>query len=298
LLRYGTALLVSGLACYWLTWLLTRRIKSLGSTVRQLAGGQLSARVEWANNTLGGDDIERLGQDVNLMANRLQQLLTGQEQLIKGMSHELRSPLARMQVLLELLRQRDTAHGGDELDRLEREMDRLESIIGDLLLLPRLEQDSRLADQVVDVASLLQLLVDDYRQQAAAAQIGLVLHAVDGECLVQCRASLLRSAFENILINALRFAPPNSLVELDLLVVGELVQVQVRDSGSGLDAAELERIFEPFYRVSSARERDTGGVGLGLAIAQRVVLALGGSIWASNANPGLRVSIQLPRSID
>jgi signal transduction histidine kinase len=296
LLRYGTAFLVSGLACYLLTLLLTRRIKSLGDTVRQLADGQLGARVAWAAGTTGGDDIQRLGQDVNLMANRLQGLLTGQEQLIKGMSHELRSPLARMQVLLELLRQLDTGSCADEMDRMEREIGRLDSIISDLLLLPRLEQDAQLADQTIDMAALLSTLVDDCQQQAATARVRFALHVEDGEYLVEGRASLLRSACENILLNALRFAPPDSLLELSLGLLGELVQVQVRDSGSGLEVAELERIFEPFYRVSSARERDSGGVGLGLAIARRVVLAHGGKVWAQNANPGLRVTIQLPRS--
>lgn len=293
-LPYLTALLVSGLVCYLLALLLTRRLKRLSGTVRSLADGQFSARAEWAGKQGQGDEIQRLGADVNLMADRLQQLVMGQDQLIKGVSHELRSPLARMQILVELIRQRGEVADNEQLARLQGEIHGVETIIGDLLLLPRLEQNFELADEMIDAHALLQILMVD----CAAGNSHFNLQVDAGDYLVQGRGSLLRSLFENVLENARRHAPDDSAITVLLSQENGQLQLDIRDRGEGLPESELQRIFEPFYRLSTARDRASGGVGLGLTIAHRVARAHGGEISACNAKPGLCVRIRLPLAGD
>ncbi len=302
LLRYGTALAVSGVVCYLLALLFTRRLERLGGTVRQLADGHLDARAQWALGRSGGDEIQGLARDFNQMADRLQNLVAGQERLIKGVSHELRSPLARMHLLLALARRKVPEAACPELDRLEIELDRLGRIVSDLLLLPRLEQRAELLDEVIDLGGLLGAVLEDLGwpasstvgTAAAADGVSLAWHVPAGECLVRGRATLLRSAFENILANARRHAPAGSAIDVTLRREGRHWVTTVRDRGPGVAAQHLERIFEPFFRDSAAREREAGGVGLGLSLVRRVVDAHGGSVAAHNAAPGLVLRVALP----
>lgn len=296
LLRYTTALAVSGVVCHLLALLFTRRLERLGATVRQLADGRLDARAQWALGRGGGDEIQGLARDFNQMADRLQGLVAGQERLIKGVSHELRSPLARMHLLLALARRKVPEAAYAELDRLEVEIDRLGRIVADLLLLPRLAQRAELLDEVIDLGGLLQAVLRDldWAAPAAADGVSVVWQRPAGESLVRGRATLLRSVFDNLLENARRHAPAGSTIDVTLGREGACWVTTVRDRGPGVAPADLERIFEPFFRDSDARDRESGGVGLGLALARQVVDAHGGSISARNAAPGLLLRVALP----
>ncbi len=289
--RLGAALGISALVSLLLAAHLSRPIRSVRQAAQQLAAGELDARVPPVR---GRDEIAELGADFNAMADRLQQLLQAQAQLLRDVSHELRSPLHRMQVALELARRDAGAAAASSLDRIEREVERLNDLIGQVLALSRLEGGAVAPNfERFDLAELVREIVDDAafeagEQRSFACQ-------VPERAELEGDAGLLHSAIENVIRNAVRHTPPGTAVEVALeRGPGELV-LRVRDHGPGLPASELERIFQPFVRVSAARERSSGGYGLGLAIAQHAVRLHGGTIKASNAaSGGLAVTLRLP----
>jgi signal transduction histidine kinase len=267
---------------------LTRPISRLRAAARRLAEGDLDVRV--APQVLGAThEVEALGADLDRMAERISELLASQRRLLQDVSHELRSPLARLHVALGLARR---APGEVHLDRIELEAERLADLIGQLLTLSRLgEALSRV--EVVDVGELLGEIVRDADYEARADGRSVSLK-VDGEVDVHGNRDVLRWTVENVLRNAVRFAPEQTVVEVRLERRGDDAVVIIRDHGPGVPEAELEAIFRPFYRVGSDRDRKTGGRGLGLAIAERGVFVHGGTIEASNAESGLQVTITLP----
>jgi two-component system sensor histidine kinase CpxA len=224
------------------------------------------------------------------MADRIQTLLAAERRLLGDISHELRSPLARLSLAVELAR---SGPGRDEhLDRIEKEADRLNSLVGELLQVTRAEGDpSQLRAEPVRLDELVQALVEDTCIEAEARRSSIRLAAVEP---VELRADpeLLRRAVENVLRNAIRYEPAGSAVEVTVNARG----VEVRDHGPGVPDDAVGHIFDPFYRVDTDRARDSGGVGLGLAIAKRAVELHRGRISAENARPGLRVKIELPTS--
>ena len=297
--RLGLAILVSGFVCFWLARYLTGPIVRLRAATQQLASGNLGAR---AAETSRKDEIAELVHDFNRMAERLEVLLNSQKQLISDISHELRSPLARLNVALGLARQRSNDESAKVLDRIELEADRLNEMIGKLLTLARLESGEPPAEHMaVEIPELLQEVVADADFEARSRNCGVRLLQAD-DCTTLGNPGLLRSAFENVVRNAVRYTAPGSEVEIHLSCRmenggGTQAVISVRDHGPGVPDHEINNLFRPFYRLDAARERQTGGAGLGLAIAERAVRLHQGTITARNAQGGgLEVEIRLPAS--
>jgi two-component system, OmpR family, sensor histidine kinase CpxA len=287
-------LLVSGGICYLLTRYLTGPILRLRAAARRLARGDLTARA--SDQRPRRDEIGELVRDFNFMAGRVESLVTSQRQLISEISHELRSPLARVNATPGLARQR---LGDNALfDRIERDTDRLNEMIGRLLTLARLDMTGTSPEmRPTDLKALIADIVADAQWEARQrnCQVDLVS---DGDCHIEANPDLLRSAVENITRNAVRYTAPGTAVEVHLEcrhhdnTAGAIIRVS--DRGPGVPAAELSNIFRPFYRVADARDRESGGVGLGLAIAERVARVHGGSIHAENrVDGGLEVVLSV-----
>lgn len=297
-LRLIAMILTTGVLCYGLARYLTAPIARLRAATQRLAGGDLTARVG-ATAAQRRDELADLGRDFDRMAERLQSLVDAQRTLVSNVSHELRSPLTRLNLALELARQRAGAEASGALDRIERESDRLGTLIEQLLMLARLE--SGFEDQgrePVDLAQLVQDIVNDAEFEAHGRNRSLSI-TMSAACETLGRADLLHSAIENIVRNAVRYTAEGTTVEISLECQphGSSCQdvIRVRDHGPGVPEAMLAHLFRPFYRVDDARDRQSGGTGLGLAIAKRSVEIHGGHITASNApGGGLLFEIYLP----
>jgi len=293
-LRVAVLVTIGGLGCWILARWLTRPLGRIQRATRQLAGGDLSARVGAAPPG-GGDEFAAIGHDIDHMAERLERLVDAQRRLLRDVSHELRSPLARVKIALELARRRP----GDAelLARIEREADRLNELIGQLLTLSRLEtEDAQPAQIRIDLRALVREVVADAGFEASARGCEVRLA---GEIDVNVRGApvLLRSAIENVVRNALRHTAPGTHVDVSVSPYerGERARVIVRDRGPGVTPEDLGRIFEPFYRTDEARDRGRGGAGLGLAISRRAIESHGGTVVARNMEDGgLEVAIELP----
>jgi signal transduction histidine kinase len=280
--------LLIGAFCYLLAVHLASPLRGLRRAVEKFGQGDLSVRYHLARR----DEIGELAKAFNRMADQIATLLSAERRLLQDVSHELRSPLARLGFAVELAKtspDRETALG-----RIHKEADRLNHLVDELLQLTRAEGDPgarNLAD--VDVSKLLQELVADCVLEADAAGCRLRL-AGERAVVVTGDRELLRRACENILRNAIRHAPAGSEVEVQLAQHGDWAEVSVRDHGTGVPREALSEIFKPFYRVEGDRDRSSGGIGLGLAIARRAVELHQGRVTAFNANPGLVVAIELP----
>ncbi|HZS09492.1 MAG TPA: ATP-binding protein [Blastocatellia bacterium] len=297
LLRLLTVILTAGLVCYGLARYLTTPVVKLREATQRLAGGDLRARVGAAFGNRR-DELADLGRDFDLMAERIEGLVTAQQRLVSDVSHELRSPLARLVVALELARQRAGAEAGGALDRIEREADRLNDLIGQLLTLSRLENGAGGApNQVIDLAALVREVAEDADFEARSRNRAVRIVASE-DCTTSGSAELLRRAIENVVRNALRYTVEQTEVAISIQREnsGQAV-ITVRDHGPGVPETALADLFRPFYRVAEARDRKTGGIGLGLAITERAVRLHGGTIRADNASEGgLVVEIRLPIS--
>lgn len=291
------AALISGIVCFLLARYLTRPLAQLHAATEAYGRGNLSLRV---GPTLGRrrDEIADLAQSFDRMAGQLDCLLRSHKQLLRDVSHELRSPLARLHVALGLAQKQQNAQTRPQLARIEREAERLDELIGQLLSLARLEsRDPNLTRIPLDMQALVKDVVEDARFEAHNAQRDVQLSETQ-TLQVAGDESLLHSAVENIVRNALRHTQENTCVELTLkrdpLREGYLL-LEVRDHGPGVAPSILPHLFEPFVRADDARSRDQGGYGLGLAIAKRVVELHDGALSASNATGGgLLVSLALP----
>ncbi len=292
--RWIIAVLLSGLVCYLLTRYLTRPILRLQMAARQIADGDLSARAA-SRMERRRDEIGEFVRDFNLMADRIETLVGTQKQLISDISHELRSPLARLTVALGLARQRAGADATSALDRIDREAERLNDMIGKLLTLARLGSASAPPErEPVHLSELLQEVVEDASFEAQDHDCVVKLASTD-DVVVNGSPELLRSAVENVVRNAVHYTKPNTDIEVSLKRAGTSAMVTVRDHGTGVPEDELTNLFRPFYRLADARERSTGGTGLGLAITERAVKLHGGTISAHNAEDGgLQVEIRFP----
>lgn len=287
-LRLGLAILVSGLLCYLLSRLMTRPLERLRLAARGLADGQLATRLDV--RARGGDETDDLARDFNRMAEQLQQRIDAQRRLLSDVSHELRSPLARMQVALALAGQ-DPANPQPQLTRIEREARRLDELIDELL---SSQNDDSLMDEHIDLVPLLRDLCEDANYEGRESGRRVEFDSSCEQTLVLGNGTLLRKAFDNILRNALHYTAADSAVRVTVHTEGQRLLVAVQDQGPGIPEAELARVFDEFYRVDSARARETGGYGLGLSIARRAVIRHGGSISATNTSPGLLMQVELP----
>lgn len=288
------ALVVSAVVCFFLARYLVSPVDQLRRATRQIASGDLDVRV---SPKLKGrhDELGLLASDLDTMSERVRNLLELKQQLLRDVSHELRSPLARLQLALSLARRQDGNGVERHLARIACEADRLEELIARTLKLARLERPMQgLESARMDVAELLTNIVSDVGIEAEAHCSSVALDTqrplpVNGD------PELLRSALENVIRNAVRYGPSGSKVGIEARRIDSRIEVVVRDSGPGVPEKDLELIFEPFYRVDAARNRAVGGDGLGLAIAARAIGIHGGRIQARNLESGgLAVHLSLP----
>lgn len=284
-------LAVIALLCWALTFQFASPLNNLSGVVRRFGAGDLTVRV----NSRRHDEIGDVGRAFDQMANRIETLLTAERRLLQDISHELRSPLARLSFAAELARTSSDREGAAL--RVNKEIERLVDLVESLLEVTRAEGDPA-ARTLTNVAfdELIRELIEDCGIEAAARNCRFILK---GSSALNLRADpeLLRRAIENILRNAIRHAPAGSEIDVTLQSGAANASLSVRDYGSGVPADALANIFRPFFRVDSSRDTATGGVGLGLAIAQRAILVHHGQVRAENAEPGLRVSIDLPLEI-
>ncbi len=293
------AVLSSGLVCYFLAWYMTKPVARLRAATQQLAAGDLTARAGDPNSKRR-DEIAGLIRDFDTMAGRLETLVKAQSRLLNDISHELRSPLARLNVALGLARQRSGAESTAMLERIELEASRLNELIGRLLTLARLEDgEQRAPSTPVLLDEVVLNVAEDAEFEAQARHCHVRSEIPAGIWAVRGDASLLHSAVENVVRNAIRYTREGTTVAIHLektesAAAAEAV-VRVTDCGDGVPADALEKLFQPFYRLDDARGRQTGGVGLGLAITERAVRFHGGRVSAANrAEGGLMVEIRLP----
>ena len=280
--------------CFLLVRWLTVPLRDLRRATSTLAGGDLAARVG-PKVTDRGDEIAELGRAFNAMAERIQSLVTSQRRLLGDISHELRSPLQRVGLAAALARKDCTPEGEAYLDRIEEETGRMGEMIGQLLDLTREElRDLCPEEEPVYLEALLERIAADGAFEGAEEGKRVEL-SVPEAVVVWGEAEPLARALENGVRNALRHTPPGTGVEVKVLPEGDRVRILVRDHGPGVEEGELERIFLPFYRVDSSRDRRQGGVGLGLAIAREGTRRLGGTVTARNhPQGGLMLEYVLP----
>jgi signal transduction histidine kinase len=288
----------SGLVCYLLAGYLTGPVVRLRSATQKLAAGDLSARAG-GSTSRQGDEIAQLVRDFDTMAERLEKLVKAQARLLNDISHELRSPLARINVALALARQRSGPEAEAFLDRMDLESDRLNELVERLLTIARLDASVDGAQKrPVDLADLIAEIAEDADFEAQGRGCHVVA-VIQDACLVNGNPALLHSAIENVVRNAVRYTAEGSDVEVRLEQGNREFQpeavVRVSDFGPGVPDDSLDKIFLPFYRIDDARGRQTGGVGLGLAITERAVELHGGTVRASNRKEGgLIVEMRLP----
>lgn len=294
-LWFGIAVLLSSLVCFWLAWYLSTPIKKLQSAAKEFSRGKLDTRVEKA---MGGrrDEIADLGRDFDQMAAQLQSLINNQKQLLSDISHELRSPLARIHVALGLALKKTGAEVESEMQRIEYETDRLNELVGQSLTLSRLDAGARYPkEDFIDIAELLEAIIKDCDFEATDKNKKVTLQYKQSWTL-NANVELLHRALENIIRNAIRYTKEGTEVTVTLEPQDKThLVISICDQGPGVPEEKLVRLFEPFVRLSEARDRDSGGYGLGLAIAQRSIEFHQGTITASNRKQGgLCVDVILP----
>jgi two-component system, OmpR family, sensor kinase len=287
------ALVVSALTSWWLAQHLSAPIRRIQEGARALASESHNVRV---SKGLEGrrDELAVLARDFDAMADQLRANRSASTQLLRDISHELRSPLARMRVALGLARQ-PPADLTRQLDRMEREIERLDSLISQVLKLARLHGTDRpFARETFNLDELIEEVVRDANFEGAVKNCSVRLQGAANAAVIGNR-DLLRSAIENVLRNAVRYSPQGAPVEVCVTHPEGGLAILVRDSGPGVPDSDLTHIFEPFYRVAESRDRDTGGEGIGLAITAQVMKAHGGSAAAVNGEGGgFEVRLDLP----
>lgn len=287
-LRLTLAAVISGLLCYLLSRLVTNRLHTLQLASRSLAAGDLDSRIDVRPR--GGDETDELARSFNSMAAQLQQRSNAQKRLLGDVSHELRSPLARLRIALALA-QEQPQHSRSHLARIEQEAERLDELIGQLL--SSQSADATL-DTHIDLVPLLGDLCTDADFEGQPQHKEVRFNRILEQAIVLSHGDQLLKCFENILRNAVQHTRDQSTVVVTLQQLDDRYEIAVEDQGPGIPDADLARVFDAFYRVDSARSRDTGGYGLGLAIARRVVEQHQGDICARNTGTGLLVRITLP----
>jgi two-component system sensor histidine kinase CpxA len=299
-LRLAAVLAAAGTVCYGLAHYLTAPLVQLRTATQRLSRGDLKARF---GKPRGGrhDELTDLGQDFDRMAERIESMMAAQRRLLSDISHELRSPLARINLAAGLIRQRQKAQSDAELDRIELEAKRLDILIGQLLSLTRLEGGADGSEKKpIDLSPLLRTIVEDADFEAQSRDRAVRITRSQS-LTVLGNQGLVCSAVENVVRNAVYYTREGTAVEVSLEPETRggdtFTVIHVRDFGDGVPESSLGDLFRPFYRVADARDRQSGGVGLGLAIAEQAVRWHGGSIKAFNADGGgLMVELLFPRA--
>jgi two-component system, OmpR family, sensor kinase len=292
------ALVVSALTSWWLAQHLSAPIRRIQEGARALATENLDARASAVRVSAGlegrRDEVAVLARDFDAMADQLRANRSVITQLLRDISHELRSPLARMRVAVGLARQ-PPADLPRQLDRLEREIERLDSLISQVLKLARLHgTEAPFARETFELDEVIEEVVRDANFEGAVKNCKVRLQGA-ADAAVNGNRELVRSAIENVLRNAVRYSPEDAPVDVSVARTDAGLAISIRDRGPGVPQADLERIFEPFYRVAESRDRDSGGEGIGLAITAQVMKTHGGSATAANGQGGgFEVRLNLP----
>lgn len=298
-IRLALGLAISGLFCFLFARYMTSPVLKVGKAVRQFARGDMSVRVgpELGNR---GDELARLAGDFDNMAERIESLLDSQRNLLRDVSHELRSPLARLNVALELCRKGDGAETGKYLERIAREADKLNEMIGQILAYNKMESRAAgLELEQVDLEELVREIAEDAQYEARSRNRDISF--VTEPCTIEGDREVLHRAVENVVRNAIAYTAENSAVEITQKRSIEKEKgcavVSVRDHGPGVPEEDLAKIFHPFYRVDQGRGKETGGTGLGLAITESAIRMHNGTVRADNSpDGGLVIEINLPLS--
>jgi two-component system sensor histidine kinase CpxA len=297
------AIALSGIITALLAKVLVRPIGKLRSTALELASGNLKARASGIKSQVSnGDEVAALVHDFNRMADQIESLIGTQKQLIRDVSHELRSPLSRLSVALELLREDANEQSLVHVERIEREADRLNRLVGQLLELSRLEtmDGARIGKEAVQLEDIVREVVANAEYEASARSCkvrGLAVQATS----ICANSELLSSAIENVVRNAIRYTRDGTDVivtlKQEVQESGGMARLTVRDFGPGVPEDKIPSLCMPFYRVDPARSKETGGTGVGLAIADRAVRLHGGTLAVRNhPEGGLEVTVLLPMS--
>ena len=294
--RIGTPMLVSFAFCWLLARSLTRPLSNLAKVAEQLGQGNLAVRVK--KDDKRNDEFGSLAKTFNQMADKLADNVSSHQRLLGDVSHELRSPLTRLQLALALAQknQSDGEQLAQYIARSEREVERLDEMIEHVLMLSRLENSAQTINkQACQITPLLSSLVEDGNFIASEKQVEITLTANTTPTLIADEVLLL-SAINNIIGNAIKYAPAHSEIQVELTETEQQVMISISDQGEGVPNEVLSKLFDPFYRVNDARDRSSGGTGLGLAIAKQAIIAHQGEITAqNNHNGGLSVYIKLPK---
>jgi two-component system sensor histidine kinase CpxA len=296
LLRFVTIALIVGLISLWITRHITSPIFQLRQVANQLAKGNLTARVG-PSSLQRNDELADLSKDFDYMATQIETLMASQQRLLADISHELRSPLARLSVALGLARRSSTPESASALDRIEREAQRLNELIGGLLQLARMETGDTIAREDFSLDALVKEVAEDADFEARSRNRSVRITDI-AACRVHGNLDLLRSAIENAVRNAVNYTAENTEVQVSLTCEenSSFADIRVTDHGPGVPEAALANIFQPFYRVEAARDRNSGGTGLGLSITERAIRSHGGLVQAQNSlNAGLQILLRLPR---
>jgi two-component system sensor histidine kinase CpxA len=300
------AIVVGGVTTYALVLIFTRPLVRLRTAARQLAQGNLKARVKappQSARDFREDEFKALVYDFNHMAARLESLVNAQHLLLRDVSHELRSPLARLSVGLELAREDAAPEMTAHLNRIEREAEKLNQLIGQLLTLSSMEAAEKSENfQPVSLKALIAEILPDAEYEAQQRRSAIAFAAGE-DCAIAGNRELLYRAIENVVRNAVRYTEPGSAVEICLhcsqLEEKRTAVLEVSDHGPGIPETDLNDIFRPFYRVDRARSSETGGFGVGLAIADRAVKLHGGELCAVNRpGGGATIRMSFPMSLD
>lgn len=263
-------------------------IRRIAATIGQFGQGDLTVRIRSRRR----DEIGQLANTFNQMADRLQRLIVSERRLLGDISHELRSPLARLKFAVKLAR--TSQDNKAALDRIERDVDRITSLVADIVEITFIEGDAAVQDTgIVRLGEIIDEIVRDCALEAQFRDCTIdVGGSLNGEVIGS--RELLRRAIENVLRNGIRYSPKHSEIQLSVDENEREAVITVRDFGPGVPEAAISRIFDPFFRVEDARDTNGGGSGMGLSIAKRAVQVHHGGITAENASPGLRVQITIP----
>lgn len=278
----------TGILCWIAAAGVISPIRKIASNIALFGQGNLTVRVE----TDRGDEIGQLGRSFNEMAERLERLITSERRLLSDISHELRSPLARLKFAIKLAR--TSPDPASAVERIERDVNRIASLVADIVEINVVEDDPALQDKrEICIGDIINEVVRDCSLEADARGCAI---QVSGDVCGQVHGNpeLLRRAVENVLRNAIRYSPEKTPIEMSISETEDDAHIVVRDFGPGVPEAAIARIFDPFFRVEEARNTNGGGSGLGLSIAKRAVHLHRGSIRAENATPGLRIAIAIP----
>lgn len=281
---------------FWLSYKITQPVQALRLSANAVATGNLTINPQLEQESIY--EIREVGKSFNQMIRSLQQLRLHQQRLLSDISHELKTPLARMQLAIAILRRR--IGESNEVIRLENEVQKLNAMVLDLLSISRQQINQHLSREIFPIEQIWQTVLDDAHFETEQNGIMLLIRNrifSSKPNLINGNANILASAVENVIRNAQKYA--NQRISVMTYIDKQTLVITIEDDGEGVPETEYEQIFRPFYRVDQARARQTGGTGLGLAIVQNAIQQHNGTVTASKSQlGGLKVEIRLPLWIE